>query len=216
MATSCGTTVDGFELQFGTSHLGHFLLFELLKSIMLSSSTPSFHSRVIAVSSTGRRFEGINFGNEDFKSNPKEYTPRGAYSQSKTANIYMTKEIERRYGSRGLHGGSLTPGGIFAGIGKHTLGEAQADWPKNEVLMEAKLSIEQGAALTVWASIGHEWEGKGGFYLEKLQRAPLHPDPTDGEYLPFIPGYAPHAFDQEKAGRLWTNSLKMVGLENSE
>jgi NAD(P)-dependent dehydrogenase (short-subunit alcohol dehydrogenase family) len=216
MATSYGTTVDGFERQFGTNHLGHFLLFELLKSMMLSSSTPSFHSRVIAVSSTGRRFGGINFGNEDFKSGPKEYTPRGAYSQSKTANMYMTNEIERRYGSRGLHGGSLTPGGIFAGIGKHTPGEDQSDWPKNEVLTEAMLSVEQGAALTVWAPIGHEWEGKGGFYLEKLQRAPLHPDPTDGEHLPLVPGYAQHAFDLEKAGRLWTNSLKMVGLENSD
>ncbi len=77
-------------------------------------------------------------------------------------------------------------------------------------------TTEQSAALSVWAAVGREWEKKGGVYLENLQEAPPHPDPTDMGNLPFVPGYASHAFDEEKEGMLWVNSLKMVKLEDDK
>ncbi|RFU27442.1 hypothetical protein B7463_g8890, partial [Scytalidium lignicola] len=210
------TTVDGFETQFGTNHLGHFLLFNLLKPTLLASSTPTFNSRVVMVSSSAHRGGGIRFGNYDFKSGPENYTPWGGYSQSKTANIYMANEIERRYGSKRLHATSLMPGSILTRLTKHLDPKVVQAFPTHERLKNILMTPEQGAATTVWAAIGVEWENKGGVYLENCQVAPLHPDPNDQGDIPHIPGYAKHAYDQENEGRLWADSLKMVGLEESE
>jgi NAD(P)-dependent dehydrogenase (short-subunit alcohol dehydrogenase family) len=109
MACPQGTTEDGFETQFGTNHLAHFLLFQLLKPTLLASSTPELHSRVVVLSSLGHRSATVDF--DDINYNKKEYTPFGAYGQSKTANIWMANEIERRYGAHGLHGLAVHPGG---------------------------------------------------------------------------------------------------------
>ena len=108
MRTPEGRTVDGFETQFGTNHLAHFLLFNLLKPALLAGSSPTFHSRVVNVSSTGHRYAEIQFDNFNLEG---IYDPGHAYGQSKLANIYMANEIETRYGSQGLHGLSLHPGG---------------------------------------------------------------------------------------------------------
>jgi hypothetical protein len=91
----------------------------------------------------------------------------------------MANEFECRYGSKGLHEGSLTPGGIFTGLLRHKSEDSIAGHEKNEALLKVMLSVEQCAALTVWAAVGREWEGKGGFYLENLQEVPSHPDPAD-------------------------------------
>ncbi|KAI0143974.1 hypothetical protein F4776DRAFT_609948, partial [Hypoxylon sp. NC0597] len=67
MKTPESRTKDGFELQFGTNHLSHFLLFYLLKDLLLASSTPEFHSRVVNVSSSGHRYSPIHFDNLNFE-----------------------------------------------------------------------------------------------------------------------------------------------------
>ena len=113
-----GRTRDGFERQFGINHLGHFLLFNLLRSTLLASSTPSFHSRVVVLSSTAHRDGVIHFDDLQLRA-PGAYTPRTAYGQSKLANVYMANEIERRYGASGLHGVSVHPGGIRTGLQKN-------------------------------------------------------------------------------------------------
>lgn len=113
---------DGFELQFATNHLAHFLLFQILKPALLSSSTPDFESRLVNLSSSGHRAGGIRIGDYNFDKSDGEqggYNPWAGYGQSKTANIYMANEVERRYGSKGLHGLSVMPGGIFSGLQKH-------------------------------------------------------------------------------------------------
>lgn len=110
MACPESRSADGFELQFATNHVSHFLLFQLLKPTLLASSSPAFNSRVVSLSSAGHRAGGIvpeNYALEGM------YTPFRAYGQSKTANIYMANEIERRYGGRGLHAWSLHPGVIY-------------------------------------------------------------------------------------------------------
>ncbi|XXG98402.1 hypothetical protein Hte_004725 [Hypoxylon texense] len=111
MACPEGKTQDGFELHFGTNHLGHFLLFHLLKDALLASASPSFNSRAISVSSSAHRAGSINF--DDLMFEKAEYDPMAAYAQSKLANIHFANEIDRRYQDRNLRAMSLHPGSIL-------------------------------------------------------------------------------------------------------
>lgn len=197
-------TADGFEGQFGTNHLAHFLLFQLLKPALLRSSTPEFASRVVALSSMGHRSGGVQFGNYGFERG--DYGPWVAYGQSKTANIYMANEIERRYGGRGLHALSVHPGGIMTGLQVHMSQETKDSFAKNEAIMRTIKSPAQGAATTLWAAVGREWEGKGGRYLEDCHEAEPHQGGADG--------YAKWAYDEEAEKRLWADSCRMVGVED--
>ena len=205
MAAPEGKTKDGFESQFGVNHLSHFLFFNLLKDTMIASSTPEFHSRVVNVSSTGHMAGEVKFGNYGFEDG--SYTPWKGYGQSKTANIYMANEIENRYGSKGLHGYSLHPGGIWTGLQKYISAEMMAQWKSNPGVDNLLKSTEQGAATSVLAAVGKEYEGKGRLYFEDCDLAPPTEDNENG--------YAKHAFDKEKEARLWEDPLKMVGLSEA-
>lgn len=116
MACPEGRTADGFETQFGNNHLAHFLLFYLLKPVLLASSTLDFNSRVVIVSSAAHRFGSVHFDNISLQG---EYKPFKAYAQSKTANIRAANEIDRRYNSQGLHAFSLHPGVIQTELLRH-------------------------------------------------------------------------------------------------
>jgi NAD(P)-dependent dehydrogenase (short-subunit alcohol dehydrogenase family) len=125
MAAPKERTEDGFETHFGTNHLAHFLLFQLLKPAMLASSTPQFNSRVVVVTSIGHSFSPIHFDDLDLSKTGRDDFI--AYGQSKTANIYMVTEIERRYASRGLHANAVHPGGIIqTGISRFVTEEMKA------------------------------------------------------------------------------------------
>ena len=205
-------TKDGHEQQFQVNHLAHFYLFELLKALLLDSSTPSFHSRVVAVSSLVHTMGSVFLGDYNMENVEGGYNPAMAYAQSKTANIWMANEIERRYGSKGLHGLSVHPGGIATGL-SDSHDEASAKMVEEYVKMphiaRQMKSVEQGAASIVLAAIGKEYEGVGGYYMEDCGKSlPLADDAAMG-----MPGYKPWAYDQEGARRLWADSLKMVGLE---
>ncbi|KXH62074.1 short chain dehydrogenase [Colletotrichum salicis] len=116
MAQTKAKPVDGFESQFATNHLGHLLLFQLLKPALLASATPACASRVVAVSSMAHRASDIRFDDVNFDEEGS-YEPYTAYGQSKTANIYLSNETERRYGaSPGLHSTSLHPGAILTSM----------------------------------------------------------------------------------------------------
>lgn len=202
MATPEGKTADGFETQFGTNHLAHFLLFQLLKPTLLSSSTPTFNSRVVCVSSSGHRAAGIRV--DDYNFEKGDYSPWAAYGQSKTANIYMANEIERRYTEKGLHGLSLMPGGIMTGLQVHVADQLAASL---EAAKDYMKSPEQGAATTVYAALSKEWEGKGGRYLEDCQEAAE----ADGRSAQAT-GYHHRAYNVEGEKKLWADSLKFVGI----
>jgi NAD(P)-dependent dehydrogenase (short-subunit alcohol dehydrogenase family) len=202
MATPEGRTKDGFETQFGINHLAHFLLFQVLKPTLLTSSTPAFNSRVVCVSSSGHQMSGIHFGDFDLKKSG--YEPFKGYGQSKTANIYMSTEIDRRYGAQGLHSTAVMPGGIVSGLQKHLSAELNASWQSDPIVK----SSAQGAATTVWAAVSKDWEGKGGKYLEDC--AVAKPQAESRKYA----GFAPHAYDAEAAGKLWEESLRMVGMQS--
>ncbi|KAI7975030.1 hypothetical protein EIK77_001890 [Talaromyces pinophilus] len=203
-------TDDGFEAHFITNYLGHFLLFELLKPALIASATPWFSSRVVNVSSsTARSVDLCTSDNYNFE---KEYDAGVAYAQSKLAMVYMANEIERRYGHKGLHATSLHPGGIMTNISRNVSPEIIA-----MVLEELKKSganvlksAEQGAATTVLAAIGKEWENKGGKYLEDCAESQRGRDDYDG----FGVGWTRQMYDAENEARLWKDSLKMAGLQD--
>ena len=88
-------TADGFEMQIGTNHLGHFALTGLLLSEL--SQTP--HSRIVTVSSSAHRMGTIDFDNLNAE---QSYRPWGAYGQSKIANLHFTYELQRRLEVAGL------------------------------------------------------------------------------------------------------------------
>lgn len=183
---------------------GHFLLFELVKDAMLASASPSFNSRVVSVASAAHRRGKINF--DDLNFDHTEYTPLGAYDQSKLANILFANELDRRYKSQNLRGLSIHPGGILTPLARHlpTTDDIKAD----PVLSAFLKDSGQGAATTVWAAVAKEWEGKGGVYLDECAEGWLTPD----DALYYHGGYAPQAFDPPTEKKLWEVSLKLVGL----
>ncbi|KAL8826229.1 MAG: hypothetical protein Q9170_007480 [Blastenia crenularia] len=203
-------TVDGFESQFGTNHLAHFLLFQLLKPTLIASSTPAMQSRVICLSSSGHRAGPVQIGNYNFEKG--SYSSWGAYGSSKTANIYMANEIERRYGSKGVHGLSVMPGGIMTGLQGHVPDSVKASWDEDVEIKNYMKSPAQGAATSVYAALSKEWEGRGGKYLEDCAEAP--PVAPDGGSTAI--GYAPHAYNVEDARQLWVDSCKMVGAPDDD
>ena len=209
---SQGKTKDGFETDFGVNHLAHFLLFQLLAPAMVSSSTPEFHARVVMVSSTAHREWPLPPEALEKMASPASSTrrnPHEAYSHSKLANIYMANEIERRYGAKGLHAWSVHPGGVPTGLQKPCLIDFLVLFKSGVFRMFRYLqSAEQGASTTVWAAVSRELEGKGGKYLERCAISePMGKDPKVVD-----PGFAPWAYDDDAAGRLWAISLSLCGM----
>jgi NAD(P)-dependent dehydrogenase (short-subunit alcohol dehydrogenase family) len=107
MMTPEGVTTDGFETQFGINYVAHFLLFQLLRPTLLASTTPSFHSRVITLSSIAHRSGEPDV---DDLSPLGDYNPWVAYGKAKTANIWLAHQIEKLYGPQGLHAWAVQPG----------------------------------------------------------------------------------------------------------
>jgi NAD(P)-dependent dehydrogenase (short-subunit alcohol dehydrogenase family) len=206
--TPKGKTRDGFEIQWGTNHVAHFLLFQLLKPLLLSSVTPDFHSRVIAVSSTAHCEARIDV--TDLNLERRGYDPVYSYSQSKLANVYMANEIERRYGSQGLHGWIVHPGGIRTGLRRPSLSDAFMIIRSGVMrVLTIMQSPEQGASTTVWAATAKKLEGRGGKYLERCSESM----PIKKGYRPIDPGHGLHAYNQEDAQSCRIATMELVGLE---
>ncbi|KAE8383806.1 hypothetical protein BDV26DRAFT_1718 [Aspergillus bertholletiae] len=202
---------DGYELQFATNYLSHFLLFNLLKPAILAATTPEFQSRVVNVSSDGHRLSGIN-ASDNYSFQRGSYDPWVAYSQSKTATVYMANELDRRYGSRGLHANSLHPGIISTGLGAYLTEEQITQLLQNTAWHPLWKNLEQGAATTVWAAVGRELEGKGGKYLAECTEAVRGREGTQDDVGTFVN----HTYKPEDEVRLWKDALKMVGLSDDE
>ncbi|GKU04284.1 oxidoreductase [Fusarium langsethiae] len=108
MATDFTLTEDGFENQFASNHLGHFLFTNLIMDKILASEAP----RVVSISSNGHRLGSIRWGDPNF-SNGDFYNRWSAYGQSKTANMLFAISLAEKLGSRGLQAYSLHPGAIL-------------------------------------------------------------------------------------------------------
>lgn len=205
MATPEGRTEDGFETQFGTNHLSHFLLFNLLSQALLASATPESPSRAVILSSVAHRMAEVNFSDLTLSDS---YNPWVAYGQSKTASLWTANEIERRYGSKNLHAWSVQPGGVATDLMQHLPEGAKDGWKEDEILSKIFKSPAQGAATTTWGAVAKALEGKGGKYLEDCQISKAWAE-ADGQWGP---GFAAWAYDEEKAKKLWDVSSKLVGL----
>jgi NAD(P)-dependent dehydrogenase (short-subunit alcohol dehydrogenase family) len=198
MASPFMKTEDGFELQFGSNHLGHFLLTCLLAPALLRGAP----SRVVSVSSRGHRLSPVVFDDIQFERRP--YDKWQAYGQSKTANVLFAVALERRLGARGVHANALHPGGIITELGRHLTDEDRALLQKRTAGMRYK-SVEEGAATQVFAATAPELEGRGGLYLEDCHVAAVSDAPDA------LSGVLPYALDAQNAERLWEVSEQLVG-----
>jgi NAD(P)-dependent dehydrogenase (short-subunit alcohol dehydrogenase family) len=205
MAAPFGHTADGFETQFGTNHLGHFVLVNRLVSLLREGA------RVVVLSSAGHRFSDVNLDDPNFEHT--EYTPFGAYGRSKTANALFAVEFDRRHKPRGVRAAAVHPGGIQTELGRHMTPEAiqqlvadiERNRPEGAAAFEWK-TIPQGAATSVWAGVVAPADAVGGAYCEDCHVAEL----VDGDEL-MRGGVRPYAIDPEHAKALWAKSEAMVG-----
>ena len=186
------------------------MLFQLLAPALLASATPARPARVVCLSSSGHRGGAIHFGDHDLRR--AGYTPFAAYGQSKLANVHTACEIERRYGAAprgGVRAWSVHPGGIATPLQKHVDRKLLDGYAADAAVRDAMKSTEQGAATSVWAALSDDVLAHGGRYLEDCSVA----GPKAEGAGPIAPGYAPNAYDEATASRLWEDSLTMVGLE---
>jgi NAD(P)-dependent dehydrogenase (short-subunit alcohol dehydrogenase family) len=200
MACPQGTTTDGFELQFGTNHLGHFLLVNRLLPLLLTGGP----ARVVTLSSAGHRFGDVDLADPGFERTP--YDPWVAYGRAKTANILFAVELDRRLRDRGVRATSVHPGGIMTELGRHLTDESLGALVKarGERKVEWK-SVPQGAATSVWAGFVAAADEVGGRYCEDCAVAPVVDDANQS------PGVMRYALDADTATALWTRSEELVG-----
>jgi len=207
MRTPFGHTAEGFETQFGTNHLGHFVLVNRIAALIAPGG------RLVNVASSGHRYSDVDLDDPNFERMP--YDPMMAYGRSKTANILFAVEFDRRHKARGVRATALHPGGIKTELGRHMAADeldsvvAQINAQlaaAGEPLFRWK-TIPQGAATSVWAAFVAPAEDVGGRYCENCQVSKI----TDGLISPVSPGVRPYALDPAHARLLWDKSEAMVG-----
>lgn len=193
MATPFGRTEDGFELQFGTNHLGHFVLIGRLLPLLVSSAP----SRIVLLSSGGHAGSDIVWDDIDFTD--REYSKFESYGQSKTANILHAVELERRYADRGVHAWSVHPGMVTTDLGRHFTRDDYRDLVRRAesagTSLPDRVGPEVGASTQVWAATSPDALSCAGAYLADCGPA------TARSY----------ATDPEAAKRLWALSEQLVG-----
>jgi NAD(P)-dependent dehydrogenase (short-subunit alcohol dehydrogenase family) len=201
MAGPLEYTPEGFESQFGTNHIGHFVL----ATGLLPALRAAGGARVVSLSSIGHRLGDVDFADLNYRNRP--YDPWKAYGQAKTANALFAVGLSAHHGAEGIWANAVHPGGIMTGLQKHVPIEAQRamQWiDEAGNVNPAFKSTEQGASTSVWAVVAPELEGVGGKYLEDCAISGV----TTGER--YAPGYAPYALDAERAERLWKVSEEMT------
>jgi NAD(P)-dependent dehydrogenase (short-subunit alcohol dehydrogenase family) len=200
MACPYGTTADGFELQFGTNHLGHFLLITRLLPALVAADG----ARVVLLSSAGHRFSDVDLGDPGFEHT--DYDPWMAYGRAKTANILCAVGLDQRYRDQGVRAFAVHPGGIHTELGRH-LNDASL-----QALMDRMppgdatpwKSIPQGAATSVYAATSPDLDGEGGVYLEDCHVAEPTDDPLSRS------GVRAYALEPASADALWSLSERLV------
>jgi NAD(P)-dependent dehydrogenase (short-subunit alcohol dehydrogenase family) len=209
MATPFGKTEDGFETQFGTNHLGHFVFVNRIAKLI------KVGGRLVTLSSSGHRFSDVDLNDPNFETT--SYEPFVAYGRSKTANILFAVEFDRRHGDRGVRATAVHPGGIATELARHMPDGAIEAWVQRiqeqraaagEPPFEFK-SIPQGAATSVWAGVVASTQEVGGKYCEDCQVGELIS--ADSQVSTISKGVRGYALDPENAKALWKKSEEMVG-----
>jgi len=201
MATPYRRTADGFELQFGTNHLGHFALTGLLLPVILAAPG----ARVVTVSSMAHSFGQINFDNLD---GSKGYQRWMAYSQSKLANLLFAYELQRRFASAGAGAISLACHPGYADTELQKVGPRMDGFALGE-LMSGMLnrvfaqSAAMGALPTLYAATAPEAHGGDFIGPDGLGGARGYPVPQRSNA---------RSYDPALARRLWEVSERLTGV----
>jgi NAD(P)-dependent dehydrogenase (short-subunit alcohol dehydrogenase family) len=191
MRTPFGKTADGFELQFGTNHLGHFALTGTLLDLILCAP----QARVVTVSSGGERFGKIDFDNLNAE---KGYDAGGAYAQSKLANLLFTYELQRRFKGAGVDAiaAAAHPG--------WTVTNLQVHWRMLRILnpLIGQKPV-MGALPALYAATAPDVQG--GDYYGPSGWLELRGPPTKVQS-------SERSHDTAVAARLWTVSEELTGV----
>jgi len=207
MACPLDRTHDGFEMQIGTNHFGHFLLGTLLAPALVAGAQGSGKtSRLVSLSSIGHRRSDINWEDPNYLTRP--YEKWESYGQAKTANSLFAVGFHQRFKDQGVTANAVMPGGIMTPLQRHLPIEEQRamGWiDENGKVRDGFKTTEQGASTSVWAAVGPELEGVGGLYLENCAEALPWSKDKGWE------GVMPYALDAASADRLWALSEETVG-----
>jgi NAD(P)-dependent dehydrogenase (short-subunit alcohol dehydrogenase family) len=209
MATPFGHTADGFETQFGTNHLGHFVLVNRIASLIRDGG------RLINLSSSGHRYANVDLKDPNFERTP--YEPFVAYGRSKTANILFAVAFDKRHRDRGVRAAAVHPGGILTELGRHVESgrlEKIVEEINQQLAAQGKgpfqwKSIPQGAATSVWAGVVAPADEIGGRYCENCHVGRIVGD--DVTITAISEGVRGYALDATDAEALWKKSEQLVG-----
>lgn len=200
MACPLLRTAQGFEMQFGTNHVGHFLFTCLLVPALTNTA------RVVSLSSAGHQFGKVDFDDPNYLR--RDYEKWSAYGQSKTANALFAVGLDDRLKDRGVRSYAVHPGVIMTELSRHMDQEdfemirARAPQGKGKVMVLK--TVEQGAATSVWAATSPTLADKGALYLEDCHIADAASPGAEG-------GVESYALDHADADRLWALSEALVG-----
>jgi NAD(P)-dependent dehydrogenase (short-subunit alcohol dehydrogenase family) len=209
MATPFGHTLDGFETQFGTNHLGHFVLVNRIASLIRDGG------RLINLSSAGHRYSNVDLQDPNFEHTP--YEPFVAYGRSKTANILFAVAFDKRHRGRGVRAAAVHPGVIKTELARYTDPsrlETIVAQINEQLAAEGKgpfqwKTIPQGAATSVWAGVVAPADEIGGRYCENCHVGNIVPDSVTISGV--SEGVRAYALDPKAAEALWKKSEEMVG-----
>ncbi|MCU1641313.1 MAG: dehydrogenase, short-chain alcohol dehydrogenase like protein [Nocardia sp.] len=207
MFTPFGRTADGFEIQAGTNHLGHFELTRLLVPQLSAAEG----ARIVILSSDGHYMSDVDLG--DINWHKREYDKFLAYGASKTANILHMVELDRRLRERGVRAYAVHPGMVATQLARHMTAEdlttLRGYLPRRAKRSESdtrpktnsgpRIAMpDQGAVTQVWAAVSPELSDTGSVYLANCG---IRSDP------------APYTLDEDRAAALWEVSEKLCGGE---
>src|SRR6201997_1557769 len=209
MATPFGHTADGFETQFGTNHLGHFVLVNRIAPLMRAGS------RLINLASSGHRFSNVDLEDPNFERTP--YEPFLAYGRSKTANILFAVAFDERHRQRGIRAAAVHPGAIRTELARYmdrSRMQALIDDINKQLATEGKppfefKTIPQGAATSVWAGVVAPADEIGGRFCEDCHVSNVMPDNVAVNGI--SGGVREYALDPQTAEALWKKSEELVG-----
>ena len=209
MATPFTNTADHFEMQFGTNHLGHFVLVNRIASLIRAGG------RLINLSSAGHRFSNVDLRDPNCERTP--YDPWLAYGRSKTANILFSVGFDKRHRGRGVRAAAVHPGGIQTELGRH-LGAEEIQKLVERISAQRAAegkgpfqwkTIPQGAATSVWAGVVAPADEIGSRYCENCHVGNIVPEDTALTVV--SEGVRAYAVDPTNAEALWKKSEELVG-----
>jgi NAD(P)-dependent dehydrogenase (short-subunit alcohol dehydrogenase family) len=209
MATPFGKTEDGFETQFGTNHLGHFVFVNRIAKLIKDGG------RLVNLSSSGHRFSNVDLNDPNFETT--SYEPFVAYGRSKTANILFAVAFDQRHRERGVRAAAVHPGGIQTELARH-MDPAHLEQMVNQINEQAAAegkgpfqfkTVPQGASTSVWAAVVAPAEEVGGRYCENCHVSDVAAD--DARLGLLDEGVRGYALDPQNAVALWKKSEELVG-----